>query len=103
MEIKVEINKKYLVNYEALISIGEVPFLWKRIAAICCCCPDPHKKTDGYPWALDKSNDWKVGLLSEMDRAGDRPIKNNVVVVQYRYGTEGVMDSLREFLEWVFK
>lgn len=102
LEIEVRVSPIWLTdaNYQRMIDDGGVPFLWRRVASICCSEPNLGSQADGYPWTLDRSNDWKAGLLAELGREGAR----DVFVVFYRYGTDrSEMHALKVVLEWFLK
>ena len=85
-QIKVKPNRMWVKQYEdtvqrmAVDEVTPAPHLLDRVAQVVCTFPKVFKQEQGYDWALDNSNDWK------MSRSDDDP---EVFIVAYRYGGGG--------------
>jgi hypothetical protein len=64
----------------AVDEVTPAPHLLDRVAQVVCTFPKVFKQEQGYDWALDNSNDWK------MSRSEEDP---EVFIVAYRYGGGG--------------
>ncbi|TSC61246.1 MAG: hypothetical protein G01um101448_348 [Parcubacteria group bacterium Gr01-1014_48] len=65
----------------------------ERIARLICNNPLPHVQESGYRWALDSSNDWKMGFDPQTEE----------YIISYRYGGGGNiprMEQLRSTILW---
>ena len=82
----------WIAEYEEAVKRLEVdevapaPHLLERVAQVVSTLPKVFKQKQGYDWALDESNDWKMSRKEDSD----------VFVVAYRYGggNEEFMKSL---------
>jgi hypothetical protein len=54
-------------------------------------CP-PFTKDSGYRWQLNASNNWWM----------DYDPEKREVTLAYRYDHDGLLKSMKQFLEWVF-
>lgn len=82
-EIQIHPTCLWVEQYEetvARMAVDEItpaPHLVARVAQVCCTNPEVHTQEQGYTWALDMSNDWKMAR------------KDDCFVVAYRYGGGG--------------